>query len=78
MPTVQSQIICAALTLDAIQVGGDECLSLDLVGGDALVFGLLGARHVAGSPPILQVVAAARRGQAGERRVIRMRRGGHV
>lgn len=57
----------ATLTLDAVQVGGRQRLSLGLVCGDPLVLGLLGARHVACAPPLLQVVAAG--GDPGERRM---------
>lgn len=55
-----------ALTLDAVQVGGGQRLSLALVGGDALVLGLLGSRHVAGASALLQVVAAAGGGDPGQ------------
>lgn len=47
------------LTLDAVQVSGGQRLSLALVSRDALVLGLLGTRHVARAPTLLQVVAAA-------------------
>lgn len=46
------------LTLDAIQVSGGQCQSFALIRGDALVLGLLSARHVACAPALLQVVAA--------------------
>lgn len=49
----------SVLTLDAVQVSRGQRLSLALVSRDALVLGLLGARHVACAPALLQVVAAA-------------------
>lgn len=51
--------ILSTLTLDAVQVSGGQHLSLALVRGNALVLGLLSARHVARAPTLLQVVAAA-------------------
>lgn len=60
----------AGLTLDAVQVGRGQRLGLALVGGDALVLGLLGARHVARAAALLQVVAAAGGGLAAQRLVL--------
>lgn len=58
------------LTLDAVQVGRGQRLGLALVGGDALVLGLLGARHVARAAALLQVVAAAGGRLAAQRLVL--------
>lgn len=64
------------LTLDAVQVGRGQRLGLALVGGDALVLGLLGARHVARAAALLQVVAAAGGGLAAQRLVLGRRESG--
>lgn len=48
-------------------------LGLALVRRNALVLGLLGARHVAGAAALLQVVAAAGRGDPGQWQVVEWR-----
>lgn len=60
------------LTLDAIEVGRGQCLSLALICRDALVLGLLSTRHVACAPALLQIVAAAGGGHPGQWDVLRL------
>lgn len=74
-PTVRDSVK-KKLTLDAVQVGRGQRLGLALVGGDALVLGLLGTRHVARAAPLLQVVAAAGGGLAAQRLVLGRRESG--
>lgn len=57
----------SVLTFDAVQVGRGQGLSLALVSRNTLVLGLLGTRHVARAPALLQVVAAAGGGNPGQR-----------
>ena len=71
---IRSRQSSSLLTLDAVEVGGGQRLSLALICRDALVLGLLSARHVACAPALLQIVAAAGGGHPGQWDVLRLSR----